>query len=149
MTDFSVGVGRYIGKLAFHYRLTMEVINSCEVLLIGNGFALSFMNDRDGVLFGMIERDKKSGELRWYSANHLLIERSIDMDSASFGNPVGMDERLDASLRVLHTILEKHCHDLLVGDFSWLHKKIGKDPEGWKGRSVSADSVRVLNAHGV
>lgn len=78
------------------YRLKTIRIDDAEALVIGENYALRFIADFDSIEVTYIERDRRS-QLQVYSLRSLFAQRLKDEDSAKYGNPLGIRDRLNAS----------------------------------------------------
>jgi hypothetical protein len=109
------------GPVLAQYGLTVVAVNGIEALLVCPKYALHFMADREGVEVAYIERDKK-GLLAEFGLGHLFFDRFTDEDSARYGQPVGINEHIDASIRVKASGLINRCQDVLAGETGWIRR---------------------------
>ena len=145
---FRESIERHIRPLALRHQLALEQGAPGEVLLIGAGFALCICDDRDDVRLSLITVDQRCRWVLRYPADPLRAERATEEDYVLFGVPSGLDQYLGASMRVLASVLESRCTDILRGDLAWLREKIGRDRSVWKGERLSAPYAQLLGVPG-
>ena len=122
------------------FDLKVVRIDATEALLIGANYALQFSADRDGIESLMyIERGRR-GQLSAYTLRPLIAQRFTQEDSARYGNPETIKERLLASLSVYASGLESRCRDVLGGEKSWLKR------DSWGAGSLGAATQEILQS---
>lgn len=144
MSNFAQRASEVLAPVSREYRLRTLVVNDEELLLIGPDFALDFAADFDTVHVAYVERTR-TGELVMVGIKPFLSEqRFTTEDRATFGQPVGRQGYLDASLRVITTGLARHADDILRGDRQWLLRLRSRDPVRWGGARIEPQLASLL-----
>lgn len=135
MFDFRTEAQKHFSGIAKKYGLSIKPVDESEVLLLGEGLALSIAYDRDGIEVNYIE-DTGKGLRAHRLTNFLGTQRFTTDDRAHYGSPGAGVDRIRASMRVFASGLESRCEDILSGDKAWLTALKRKDPDSWQGRPV-------------
>lgn len=118
--DLASMISSKMASLVDSYRLRVIAIDESEALLVGSGYALQFLADREGLDVAYIDRD--GGQLTAYTLRPLAMQRFTPADRAHFGSPVSATDRLMGSLGVYASGLANRCHDVMSGDRNWLKR---------------------------
>jgi hypothetical protein len=120
MKDFEQIARKMLTPVAQKYGLKFAALDGDEFFLIGQGFAFwVFADPRDGADVWYVTIDN-SGNVLTYTLMYLMEERFTSEDSANYGDPNSLDERVSADLRTAAAWLMNKCQDVLTGDKSWL-----------------------------
>ncbi len=145
MFNFADSVTASLGDLLTRHHLVIAKVSDDEILLVGNGYALSLRADRDYATLGLVDWSEKKKCFMWHSANQLLAERAATYRKKNV-NLVGLEEHINASIKAIAEALRDRCQEILEGDFSWLHAKMKKDPSGWVGTALPPAAQALLTA---
>jgi hypothetical protein len=143
MLDFNDLVARNFSLICDEFKLHFNTIDSNEVLLVARGFAIDIARDFDSVNMAYIAQE--GVDIRSFPISGTEIERRFTKeDRAVYGNPVGLEETLDATLRVYAAGLHNRCKDILLGQDVWLKKLRAKDRQAWSGTPATREVKTIL-----
>lgn len=138
MLDFQDEVEAHFANIIQSYGLHVLPVEASEIWLVGSGFALAILHDRDDIRASVITRNPKN-ELVQYDITNTLMTRFTQADRDLYGEPTGIEDRTKAAMRVYASGLANHWDDLLRGDMTWLLKLQQKDPRAWRGQPLQAE----------
>ena len=145
MKDYEQIARKMFTPLVQKYDLKFAALDGDEFFLIGQGFAFwVFIDPRDGADVWYVAIDK-SGNVLTYTLMYLMEERFTSEDSANYGDPNSLDERVSADLRTDAAWLLNKCQDVLTGDKSWLQ---GYPDDGDYSRHVTKFLAPYFRAQG-
>lgn len=145
--ELKIEVEQHFKDVISRHHLHALPFDQTEVLLIGNGYALSISYSREGVEVGYVEPIGEGTFVFHRITNMLGMQRFLADDRKLFGNPAHtVEEQVRASLRVIAAGLLNRCSDILSGDKAWLDALRKKDSTQWKGLPVGAPMSAALSS---
>lgn len=142
MLNFQTAVTIEMAGLFDRFQLYPLPVGFREVWLVGDGFAIAVVQDGDGIRLYYI--DINIDELRRYDVTNTVALQFSATDRELYGEPVGIEDRVTATLRVYASGLIVHWAGMLSGDRGWLQKLQGKDAIAWKGELVDDEIAKFI-----
>lgn len=147
MSGFVGDASELLAEPAHRFGLTLVPADASTLLLVGSDYAVLVGSDFDQVIVSFVDTAAPAHPRAYGVTTYVVTQRLTPADSALFGEPTTLSDRLRASLRVLASGLANRCADILSGDRAWLARLRSRDPVRWAGSPPSAVVLDALQKH--
>ena len=121
MENYEGMVRKCYATLVKEYKLKFVAFDNDEFFLVGNGFALYvFVDKRDRRADAWYVLLNDEGDILTYTMMYIQKDRYDQKDYLLYGNPKGVDERIESDMVVNAAGLMNRCQDILLGEKKWL-----------------------------